>query len=68
MGGSISHDRAEGKTRFTVRLPLVFDLESSDHPFQRSFLADATAKQSRAMASLSTDEELPGESPAQTQA
>ena len=68
MGGSISHARAERKTSFTVRLPLVFDLESSDHPFQPSSLTNASAEQSRAMATLSTDEELPGKSPAQTQA
>lgn len=32
MGGSITHTRADGKTTFTVRLPLVAERESSSPP------------------------------------
>ena len=64
MGGSIAHARTEGKTIFTVRLPLALDLESQ-HPFQPSSLTHLSEEQSAAMASLSSNEELPTESPAQ---
>ena len=64
MGGSITHGRTEGKTIFTVRLPLALDLESHQ-PFQRASLTHPSEEQSAAMASLSSNEELPTESPAQ---
>ena len=64
MGGSITHARTEGKTIFTVRLPLVIDMETH-HPFPRPFLTNASAEQSSAMATLTADEELPGGFPAQ---
>ncbi len=64
MGGSITHARTDGKTRFTVRLPLVIETET-DHPSQRRFLVSASAEQSTAMESFSSDEELAEEFPAQ---
>ena len=64
MGGSITHARTEGKTIFTVRLPLALDLESHQ-PFERASLTHPSEEQSAAMASLSSNEELPTESPAQ---
>ena len=64
MGGSITHARTEGKTIFTVRLPLALDLESHQ-PFEGASLTHPSEEQSAAMASLSSNEELPTESPAQ---
>ena len=64
MGGSIAHARTEGKTIFTVRLPLALDLKTH-HPFERPSLTHPSEEQSAAMASLSSNEELPTESPAQ---
>ena len=64
MGGSITHARTDDKTSFTVRLPLVLDLETH-RPFQRPFSIHPSNEQSTAMATLSFDKELSGGSPAQ---
>ncbi len=62
MGGSITHARTEGKTIFAVRLPLALDLET-----HHAFLTHPPEEQAAAMASLSSDEELPTRYPAQEQ-
>ena len=60
MGGSITHARTGGKTMFTVRLPLVIDLETH-HPFKRTSLTDAFAEQDDAViASFSPMNNCPG--------
>jgi len=64
MSGSIIHARTEGKTIFTVRLPLALDLETH-RPSQRPSLTHPSKEQSTAMTTLSFDEELSGGSPAQ---
>jgi len=64
MSGSIIHARTEGKTIFTVRLPLALDLETH-HPSQRPSLTQASEEQSTAMAKLSFGEELSGGFPSQ---
>ncbi|MEE8407590.1 MAG: ATP-binding protein [Acidimicrobiia bacterium] len=67
MGGSITHARTDGETRFTIRLPLVMDLEA-DHPFPRAFLTGTIAEQSTSMASFASDDESSGRSTALPQA
>ena len=64
MGGSITHARTDGKTRFIERLPLVLDLETHG-PFQRPFITNASAEKSTAMVALSSYEERSEGSPAQ---
>ena len=54
MGGSITHNRTEGKTRFTIRLPLALNLEP------RPFVIQPSHEQPTPVATLSSDGDFSG--------